>query len=1029
MEQSVSVIALLMVVLATHPVRGVKTFDTGAGKVYKLSVTQDVWLESGSVNYNSYEYLIVSKIPRYPNKRSLLQFEDLPSSCPSKNVTSAKMYLYYLYSHKPSFMSIKRVPFIPRYLQVHLVKKRWDESQSTSTMRLRGVPWSSPWLALDGTDAETNPQQRTVTIFPYRPSGFVQFDVTDAVKDWSSGVPNNGLVIRATNELVVGRSNRFASNGNSDTSRHAYVLVHCSDEVGTHTPPSQQPYTIPANTSNTTLEHTAVLNPTSSYNLDDGWSTSNPTFGHTTVARPAHDVKTYDTGAGKVYKLSVIQDVWLESGSVNYNSYGYLIVSKHPGYPNKRSLVQFEDLPSSCPSKKVTSAKMYLYYEYSHKASFMSIKSVPFIPRYLQVHLVKKPWDESQTTSTMRLRGVPWSSPWLALDGTDAEANPQRGTVTIFPYRPKGFVEFDVTNAVKDWSNGVPNYGLVIRAINELDPGRTTRIASNANSDTSRHAYVLVHCSDEIWSDTPPQQPYTTPSRTANTASEYTNPTSGGNDGNGWSTSNPTFGHTTVARPAHDVKTYDTGAGKVYKLSVTQDVWLEKGSVNYNSYEYLIVSKHPGYPNKRSLVQFEDLPSSCPSRKVTSAKMYLYYEYSHKASFMSIKSVPFIPRYLQVHLVKKPWDESQTTSTMRLRGVPWSSPWLALDGTDAEANPKRGTVTIFPYRPKGFVEFDVTNAVKDWSNGVPNNGLVIRAINELDPGRTTRIASNANSDTSRHAYVLVHCSDEIWSDTPPQQTYLNPSRTANTASEHTTVARPAHDVKTYDAGAGKVYKLSVIQDVWLESGSVNYNSYEYLIVSKHPGYPNKRSLVQFEDLPSSCPSKKVTSAKMYLYYEYSHKASFMSIKSVPFIPRYLQVHLVKKPWDESQTTSTMRLRGVPWSSPWLALDGTDAEANPQRGTVTIFPYRPKGFVEFDVTNAVKDWRNGVPNNGLVIRAINELDPGRTTRIASNANSDTSRHAYVLVYCSYNASNNPAEYTKMVMVMVMILIIDWGWLVR
>ena len=243
MEQSVSIVmALLMVVLAATPGRGVNTFDTGAGKVYKLSVTQDVWLESGNRNYNNYEYLIVSKIPRYPNKRSLVQFEDLPSSCPSKNVASAKMYLYYIYSHKPSFMSAKSVPFIPRYLQVHLVKKPWNESQTTSTMRLRGIPWSSPWLALDGRDAEATPQQGTVTMFPYRPSGFVEFDVTDAVANWSRGVPNNGLLIRATNELVLGRSNRFASNGNSDTSKHAYVLVHCSDEVGPYTP-SQQPHT------------------------------------------------------------------------------------------------------------------------------------------------------------------------------------------------------------------------------------------------------------------------------------------------------------------------------------------------------------------------------------------------------------------------------------------------------------------------------------------------------------------------------------------------------------------------------------------------------------------------------------------------------------------------------------------------------------------------------------------------------------------------------------------------------------------
>ena len=464
------------------------------------------------------------------------------------------------------------------------------------------------------------------------------------------------------------------------------------------------------------------------------------------VTPPACGVMTFDTGAGKVHKLSLTQDVTLESGSQNFNSLEYLIVSKHPAYPNKRSLVQFEDLPSSCPSSNVISAKMYLHYEYSHKASGSSIESVPFISRNLQVHLVKKPWVESQTTSTLRLHGVPWSSQWLALDGTDAEATPQQGTVTIFPVRPKGFVEFDVTNAVKDWSSGVPNNGLVIRATNELDAGRDTRFASNANSDTSKHAFVLVHCSDEVGPYTPPQQqPYTTPAHPSSTTFEHTNPLP------------------SLALPAHDVKMPDTGARKEYKLRVTQDVTLERGSVNFNSLEYLIVSKHPGYPNKRSLVQFEDLPGSCPSSNILSAKMHLYYEYSHKASGSSFKTVPFIPRYLRVYLVKKPWDESQTTSTMRLRGIPWSSPWLALDGTDAEATPQQGNVTIFPYQPKGFVEFDVTNAMKDWSSGVPNNGLVIRATNELDPGRDTRFASNANIDTSKHAFVLVRCSDGTWS--------------------------------------------------------------------------------------------------------------------------------------------------------------------------------------------------------------------------------------------------------------------------
>ena len=45
-------------------------------------------------------------------------------------------------------------------------------------------------------------------------------------------------------------------------------------------------------------------------------------------------------------------------------------------------------------------------------------------------------------------------------------------------------------------------------------------------------------------------------------------------------------------------------------LKVTQDVSLESTSKNYNYLEYLMIAKHAGYPLKRSLIQFEDLPAT-----------------------------------------------------------------------------------------------------------------------------------------------------------------------------------------------------------------------------------------------------------------------------------------------------------------------------------------------------------------------------------------------------------------------------------
>ena len=94
--------------------------------------------------------------------------------------------------------------------------------------------------------------------------------------------------------------------------------------------------------------------------------------------------------------------------------------------------------------------------------------------------------------------------------------------------------------------------------------------------------------------------------------------------------------------------TWKTGRGTVYMLRVTQDVSLERATRNYNWLPYLMVSKHPDFPNKRTLVQFENVPRSCSSSKILSAKMYLYYVYAHKPSWHSIHKTPFVPRYLQV---------------------------------------------------------------------------------------------------------------------------------------------------------------------------------------------------------------------------------------------------------------------------------------------------------------------------------------------------------------------------------------------
>ena len=188
------------------------------------------------------------------------------------------------------------------------------------------------------------------------------------------------------------------------------------------------------------------------------------------------------------YRLNVTQNAWLE-GPDNYYSGHYLIIAKHPDYPKKRSLIQFQDIPANC--RHIHQAKMYVHFAYCHKASWLTPQQVPFITRKIQVHCVKKPWVQNEVTSAYRQNGVRWSRPWLALDGTDADPDPQ-DSVVLSKDRPKdNFLEFDITKAARSWSAGLSNYGLLIWATNEDVEGRDVRFSSMGSQNAP---FVLVKC-------------------------------------------------------------------------------------------------------------------------------------------------------------------------------------------------------------------------------------------------------------------------------------------------------------------------------------------------------------------------------------------------------------------------------------------------------------------------------------------------------------------------------------------------------
>jgi len=215
-------------------------------------------------------------------------------------------------------------------------------------------------------------------------------------------------------------------------------------------------------------------------------------------------------------------------------------------------------------------------------------------------------------------------------------------------------------------------------------------------------------------------------------------------------------------------------------------------------------------------------------------------------------------------------------------------------------------------------------------------------------------------------------------------------------------------ITLFDSGDGYVFKLMVTQDVWLENSS-NKNNWQFLIVGKHPSYNKKRSLIQFETITEKyCPVKRLRWAKMYVYFEYAHKASWQSILAAPYISRPLQVHRVLKSWDEAVATTTLRTTGASWGSPWVGIDDIDAEEIPQWPNATIFTARPKGFVELDVTRAVSSWLVGEPNYGLLMWALNENQDGRDIRFLSKESDDATQHAFVNVMCEYEGDEESSD---------------------
>lgn len=183
------------------------------------------------------------------------------------------------------------------------------------------------------------------------------------------------------------------------------------------------------------------------------------------------------------WRLQAVKDTTLESGA-DLGSSQYLLVGKHSGFPKKRFVIQFQDIPRNC--SEVIRAVMYLKYAYAHKDPK---SQAPLVTRNLCVHQVLRGWDE----------GTVGGKTYMS-ENTDYN----RRCVDIVTMTPdiiegqlsNGFVPFDITELAKAWLNGDANYGILVRDMNEEVLGHDRRFYSSESPTEDCRPYVDITCSD-----------------------------------------------------------------------------------------------------------------------------------------------------------------------------------------------------------------------------------------------------------------------------------------------------------------------------------------------------------------------------------------------------------------------------------------------------------------------------------------------------------------------------------------------------
>ena len=655
-------------------------------------------------------------------------------------------------------------------LQLNALLKPWVEAQATWQLSQTGTAWSVGGAAGVGTDYNASADAQVDGGFN---PGWVAFDVTSRVRQWSSGT---GMQLRLAywrKPQAAATSRQFnASEYTADTTLRPKLTVVYAPPPPSNLPPSVSIAT-PSNGASIGLGGSFALTATAG-DVDGnvtlveyfanggkvGQATTTPysltwvpaatgsyvmtaratdNLGATTTSNPITVTVTPASGATTVVLQRGLNgyagasDTFLDSNLSTTVRGGtdplYLNLANYT--PLVRFAIFQSDGGPVPDGAVIQSASLQLYKQYYSDT--------------LQLNALLKPWVEAQATWQLSRTGTPWSVGGAAGAGTDYNATAD--AQVSFGFSP-GWLAIDVTSRVQQWSNGAgANYGWRIAQISRGNNAKQFNSSEYAADTTLRPKLTVVYLPPP--SNLPPTVAIATPSNGASIGlggSFALTATAGDVDGNvtlveyfanggkvGQATTTP-YSLTWVPaaagsyvgdgarnrQPRRD-DDIESDHGECYAVSGPTTVVLQRGLNGYAGASDTFLDSNlsttvrggtnPLYLNLANyapLVRFAIFQSDggpVPDGAVIqSASLQLYKQYYADT--------------LQLNALLKPWVESQATWQLSRTGTAWSVGGASGAGTDYNATADAQVAGGFN---PGWVAFDVTSRVQQWSNAAGTN--------------------------------------------------------------------------------------------------------------------------------------------------------------------------------------------------------------------------------------------------------------------------------------------------------------------